>query len=148
VYTPYGSGFAKYCLFKKRLSWVRWTDFEGGPMLRLLNTERLFEKIAPTLKKRWAHAHDAATSGTVTLKFSGGSVAFLVDKNGLAVTPGTVAGTIVTIPDEALTELVLGFRPVRDILSDAGATAPDAAVSVLESVFPESVPFMPPTDHM
>jgi len=148
IFAPPEGGFARYCHYKKRIGWHYWTDYEGGPMLRLMNVDEVFRKIGGTLSRRWQSAPRSIAAEAVTVKCPLGSVAFVPRDRELLVRPGEAAGQVVEIPAEALTELVMGFRPVGDILADSGVTTTDAAKGVLGAIFPVSVPFMPPTDHM
>ena len=148
VYTPGENGFARYCLYKKRSTWARWTDYQGGPMLRLFNVENLFRKIAPTLQIRWQRVPRGLQPVAFTVQCPMGKVAFVPTDNDLMVTPGAVAGEVVVLPDEALTELVLGFRPAADVVADAGARPAAATVALLDAIFPVSTTFLSPSDHM
>lgn len=148
VYAPPEGGFARYCLYKKRIGWHRWTDYEGGPMLRLMNIDHLFLKIGGTLSHRWQNAPRSTAAEAVTVRCPLGSVALVPADGELLVRPGETTGEVVEIPAEALTELVMGFRPAPDILSDANVRATDAARGVIGAIFPVSTPFISPTDHM
>jgi len=77
-----------------------------------------------------------------------GSVAFVPTENDLMIKPGAVVGEVVPLPDEAMTELVLGFRPAADIVEDAGACPTAATGALLDAIFPVTTPFLSPTDHM
>ena len=62
--------------------------------------------------------------------------------------PASKGDKFVDIPDEALTELVLCFRPAQHILTDAGVDASKTATGVLGALFPPSVPVYPFIDHI
>jgi len=148
MYTPPEGPFARYCLCRKRMEWRSWTDYVGGPMLRLFNVEPLFGKLAPAMSARWQNAPRSTPPEAVTIRCPMGQVAFVPRDGSLAVCPGDVAGQVVEVPDEALTELVMGFRPADDILADADVRATDAARRVVAVLFPLGRPFMSPIDHM
>lgn len=148
VFSEPDGGFERWCLYRKCCKRVRDTDYAGGPMLRLFNLDRLFSRIGDTLARRWDRAPRDTPGEAVTLDCPLGRVALVPRDGGLMVGPGESAGTTVKLPDEALTELVLGFRPARDILLSEGIRTTDSALKVIESVFPVQVPFLPPTDHM
>ncbi|HDS74382.1 MAG TPA: GNAT family N-acetyltransferase [Firmicutes bacterium] len=148
IYTVPDGGFARWALYRARGKWSRSSDYAGGPMFRLFNAEQLFGKIGRTLAKRWEQAPRNTPEDAVTIRCPLGQVALIPTGEGLRVRSGEESGTVVEMPHEALTELVLGFRPAVDILSDAGVTASESATRVLASVFPVQIPFIPPTDHI
>jgi|GEM_PF-898582 len=148
VWTVPEGGFARYCLCREYGQWHRWTTYEGGPMLRLMNVDPLFSKIASTLSQRWQNAPRNVAAEAITIRCPLGEVALVPKGGSLVIRPGEQAGEVVQMPDEALTELVMGFRPAEDILADANVRTTNAAKGVLGAVFPVSIPFMPPTDHM
>jgi len=117
-------------------------------MLRLFNVENLFRKIAPTLQIRWQRVPRGLQPIPFTVRCPMGQVAFVPTENDLMIRPGAVAGEVVALPDEALTELVLGFRPAADVVADAGARPAAATVALLDAIFPVSTTFLSPTDHM
>ena len=127
IYTDPNGSFARYCTVRREASTRKFTSYCGGPMLRLFNVERLFGKIASTLAGRWQDAPRSAPAEAVTLSCPMGKVAFVPTDGQLAVKPGEQAGTLVSVPDEAVTEMVMGYRPVSDILKTEGVEAPPAA---------------------
>ncbi len=140
-------GLANYCFYEKFGRRIESTAVGGGPMLRLFNTETLFGKISETLSQRWKVAPRSAPDDAVTIDSLGGTVALVPSGNRLKVKPGEKAGTVVKVPGEALVEMVLGYRPVSEIVRHDSIKATKAAISVLSAVFPPQTPFMPPTDH-
>jgi predicted acetyltransferase len=148
IYTAPDGGFARWCLYRKCAQLTQKTDFEGGPMFRLFNVERLFGKISGSLTERWNNAPRSVPAETVTLSCPMGQVALVPENDTLAVKPGEAVGEVVKISDEALTELVLGFRSAPDVLRGDNADVTDAAIQILSALFPTQIPFIPPTDHM
>jgi len=148
IYTVPDGGFARWVLYRARGKWSRSSDYVGGPMFRLFNVERLFGKICGTLAKRWGNAPRSTPEEAVTIRCPLGQVALVPTDGKLIVRPGEATGTVVEMPHEALTELVLGFRSVEDVLCDDGVSASEAAKRVLSAVFPVGIPFIPPTDHI
>jgi predicted N-acetyltransferase YhbS len=148
IFTEPEGPFARFCLKRKEIASRRFTGYIGGPMLRLFNLEQLFGKIAGTLAARWRDAPRSVPTEAVTLTCPMGRVAFVPTGETLQVKYGEVVGEEVTIPDEALTEMVMGFRSVDDILTDESVSVTDGAKAVLGAVFPVSIPFLSPPDHM
>ena len=144
IFTPPGSGFAAWCFYRARAREHAWTDWNNGPMVRLLNVESVFTKIEPTLARRWNSAPRDVAPTAVTLRTPTDCVALEPTARGLAVRAGATAGSVVEVPGEALTELVMGFRPAADILRDAHVDA--ETLHVLEVLFPVAKAFLPPTD--
>ena len=148
AYTDPHSPFARYCIIRKQIGTRRFTSYCGGPMLRLFNVENVFAKIASTLAARWQDAPRSVSAEAMTLSCPMGKVAFVPSDGELAVRPGEEVGTVVSVPDETVTELVMCFRPAADILRDEGVETTDAAIGMLGALFPESIPFFSPPDHM
>lgn len=140
-------GFENYCFYEKFGRKIESTAVGGGPMLRLFNTETLFGKIGETLAARWKNAPRSVPDEAVTIDSLGGTVALVPSGNRLKVMPGEKAGAVVKIPGEALVEMVLGYRPVSEIMRHDSIKAAKSAIRVLSAVFPPQTPFMPPTDH-
>ncbi len=147
-------GFERYCVYKKRMAVRRWSDYEGGPMLRLMNVEPLFGKVASTLSRRWSASPRNVEPEAVTLVCPMGRVALVPSGTELEVRPGDEVGQVVYVPDEAMTEMFMGFRPVADnqadadIPSHADVGVEGNVVEVLQALFPVSIPYMSPMDHM
>ena len=117
-------------------------------MLRLMNVEAFFGKIASTLSVRWRSAPRDVLPETFTLSCGMGVVALVAGESELDVRPGETIGRVVELPDAAVTELVMGFRPAMDILADIGSPVEESVTRALDALFPVSIPFLSPLDHM
>jgi predicted acetyltransferase len=146
IYTPPGCPFDIWCRYRHRAIQRRRTDWCNGPMARLINVGPVFDKIAPELARRWMHAPRCVPTLPVTLECDGVTIA-LTPVNGILETHvGVAAGDVIGMPVEALTELVLGFRPAADILTDANIRTKPATMEFLAAVFPVASPYLPSTD--
>ena len=147
LHIPQDGPFARYCLYKKRITWHRKTYYESGPMLRIVDFDGLFGKIAGTLSARWRQAPHNTAPESITLRCSLGQVTLVPDDGNLDVQLGGASGSVLDVPNESLTELVMGFRPANDILRDAHVTVSPPSLAILTAVFPVSAPYIPWTDH-
>ena len=115
-------------------------------MARLINVGRVFDKIAPELARRWMHAPRCVPSLPVTLECDGITIALTPGNGALETHVGVKAGEVIDIAVESLTELILGFRPATDILTDANIRTKPATMEFLTAVFPVASPYLPTTD--
>jgi len=119
--------------------------------MRILNQQPLFEKLLPVLSGRLARRSDIHPPeslslmtglGVTTLGFEGAKV-ILRDRVAAPVT--------LSLPQDRLVQLVMGYRSARDILNSndgvlAGIAASDL-VPLLDVLFPKGTPFMWTSDY-
>ncbi len=120
-------------------------------MMRILNQATLFEKIASVLTDRLA-ARPAAwlpdalsldtDLGVTTLEFGGGKVS-------VGEEWGSVAR--VSLSQDKLMQLLMGYRSARDLLNAPGVVLAGAVRSevlpLLDVLFPKGVPFVWTPDY-
>lgn len=129
------------------ITYSRYSD----AMMRILNQQPLFEKLLPVLSGRLARRSDIHPPeslslmtglGVTTLGFEGAKV-ILRDRVAAPVT--------LSLPQDRLVQLVMGYRSARDILNSndgvlAGIAASDL-VPLLDVLFPKGTPFMWTSDY-
>lgn len=113
----------------------------GSGMLRILNQQPLFEKIAPELERRLAISPMAGYTGTLVLCTDLGTTALAFEDGKLAV--GTLdAATRLELSQDRLVQLVMGYRSVRDVLNDPDVQMESDAIPLLNALFPRSHPYV------
>jgi predicted acetyltransferase len=116
----------------------------GDGMLRILNQPELFEKLAPELARRIAGMAEARP---IALETDLGAVTLIPEANGLRCTPGIGAEARLTLSQDKLTQLVMGYRSIRDVLNSSEVTMTGDALSTLAALFPKDVAFVWSADH-
>jgi len=103
----------------------------GGGMMRILNQESLFGKLRPALQRRVGersvHAVIKTELGTTELK--------------LGPAGGEPLTCRASLPQSALTQLVVGYRQADDVLGDEGVESEGDAEGVLDVLFGGQHPF-------
>lgn len=119
----------------------------AGPLVRLLDTERLIAAVLPELQHRWRGAgvdidgilHIRTELGTVSLRLSPAGV--VVQQSGLV---GQRSGSpfVVDLPHQVVARLALGgFRP-DDLLGRLATPPSETEQRCLEALFPARQPYL------
>lgn len=115
----------------------------GGGMARIIHLRGVLAKMQDELAARlrdsaWAswqgHLALKTDLGTATLRLDAGSVALAEDHPSPDVT--------FAIPQAKLTPVLLGSRPVQDVLLEPDVSAPEAMAPLLETLFPPGFPYL------
>ena len=119
--------------------------FNAGAMGRIIHLDRLMKKISPVLQKRWANA-DLNWVGGFAIDTDIGRVGFVV--SGADIVLADVGGRAqVSMSQMVLTQLVMGYRSVADVVFDEGVEIPEQLLPVLNTLFPKGNPYMWWTDR-
>jgi len=141
---PLDHPFVEYCYRFGSESVVR-RPKDGGGMMRIINQKALFNKIKDELQRRVAESKVA--EGNVEIKTELGSTRFGVEDGELQVTEGTgEEGNIIELPQAILTQLVVGYRSVEDVVNDDRVNV-KGDVKLLKALFPKSPPYAWILDH-
>jgi len=124
----------------------------GSGMLRLLNQQPFFEKIAPELERRLAqecHAlsRSAGYTGALTLQTDLGTLALIINQGNITVADGAREGLRLELSQDKLTQLVIGYRSARDVLNDPQVAARGDVLPLLNILFPKETPYVWVADH-
>ena len=84
-------------------------------MGRIIHLRPLMEKLVPELSKRTANFTGRVSVGIET---DIGSVGLAIDRGGVRVIRGGVLKVV--IPQMILTQLVMGYRGVADVINEPG----------------------------
>ncbi|MGC9346570.1 MAG: GNAT family N-acetyltransferase [Anaerolineae bacterium] len=147
LYLPPNFAFAEY-LQRWGAVWQIEYPRYGDGMMRILNLDELFDKLAPELTRRLSGARLAQDSGSVALETDLGAVTLYASEGKVHVERGTSTEADLTLPQSVLMQLIVGYRSVRDVLNtpDVGLADRDA-LPLLTALFPKDIPYVWHPDH-
>jgi hypothetical protein len=114
---------------------------EGG-MMRIINQRTLFEKIEGELGRRISDSQLRNYSGSLQIRTEIGSTAFRFRNGFLSIHSGQKADNFLILPQSKLIQLIVGYRTARDILNDSDVEASGTIESLLDTLFPETIPYI------
>ena len=106
-------------------------------MGRIIHLRPLLEKLVPELSKRTVNFTGRVSLGIET---DIGTVGLAVDRSGVRVIRGGVVK--VKMPQLVLTQLIMGYRSMADVVSEPGVFIPKKAQPVLDLLFPKRDGYM------
>lgn len=116
----------------------------GDGMLRILNQPELFEKLSPELARRVA---GMAAARPIALETDLGALTLIPEADGLRCVPGIEAEAQLTLSQDKLMQLVMGYRSVQDVLNSPEVTMTGDALPMLTALFPKDMAFVWSPDH-
>jgi predicted acetyltransferase len=119
----------------------------GGGMMRIISQEALFEKIKGELGRRIADSKFGDYSGSLRIRTDIGNATFEIRDGLLDMASGQESECSLDLPQAKLIQLLVGYRTVRDILSDSDVEASHSLAPLLPILFPETVPYVWSADH-
>jgi predicted acetyltransferase len=122
---------------------------DGGGMMRVLNQDTLFEKLAPELMQR-RHASNSHTTGTLAIQTDlGVTIVQMQEGERVTVSPSqdSSADLTLSLSQDKLMQLLAGYRPARDVLNDPDVHAQGDVLPVLDTLFPKAIPYVWLPDH-
>ena len=146
LFIPADHPFAEY-VQRFGAEWAVTYPRYGSGMLRLLNQQSFFEKIAPELERRLALSRFADYTGTLTFHTDLGTVALVVNQGRIAVIDKAQEGLRLELSQDKLTQLAIGYRSARDVLNDPQVTAHGDVLPLLDILFPKGTPYIWVADH-
>jgi len=146
LFIPPDHPFAEY-VQRFGAEWTVTYPRYGSGMLRLLNQQPFFEKIVPELERRLALSRSAGYTGMLTLQTDLGTLALVINRGSIAVESGAREGLRLELPQDKLTQLVIGYRSARDVLNDPQVTAHGDVLPLLNILFPKGTPYIWVADH-
>ncbi|MBN1933593.1 MAG: GNAT family N-acetyltransferase [Anaerolineae bacterium] len=115
----------------------------GGGMMRAMNIQTLFDKIKLELERRL----DLGPSGSLALKTDIGTVVLRIQDGRLCIDSGGEAAVTLEVSQDKLTQMLVGYRSVRDVLSSPGVKATGNVLPWLDALFPRGYPYVWLADH-
>ena len=134
---PLDHPLAEYCRRFGAISTVTYQK-NGRGMMRIMDQRTLFEKMREELQDRVSHQR--VSQGGIEIKTALGNTRIGVQAGELSVDEGTGrAENRIELPQEILTQLVIGYRSADDVLRDEKVTA-SGDTRLLQMLFPTSFP--------
>jgi predicted N-acetyltransferase YhbS len=114
-------------------------------MARLVSLPALAQALLPEWQARWRQSL-AHWSGTISLMVDEDTCTLHFDRTQLQLIDAPDRATTVRLSPQRFTQLVFGYRPVAFTLRQAAQSPPDAAVAVLNVLFPHGQTWIPASD--
>lgn len=133
---PKDDAFVDFCMplgCEQRVTYPCNTEAMG----RIIHLRPLMEKLVPELSKRTANFTGRVSVGIET---DIGSVGLAIDRGGVRVIRGGVLKVV--IPQMILTQLVMGYRGVADVINEPGVHIQKKAQPILDILFPKTSAYM------
>lgn len=146
LFIPPDHSFAEY-VQRFGAEWTVTYPRYGSGMLRLLNQQPFFEKLAPELERRLALSRSAGYTGTLTFQTDLGNLALVINRGHVTVADGAREGPRLELSQDKLTQLAIGYRSARDVLNDLQVTAHGDVLPLLNILFPKGQPYVWVADH-
>lgn len=116
-------------------------------MARVLDAQRLFRQMEPALSERVRRAR-TGFAGTILFRTDAGEARIGLGPEEVSLDPGPGdPGLVVELPQEMLARLALGAFEASDLLARLPERVPEAAVAVLEVLFPRRHPHIHAMDR-
>jgi len=112
----------------------------AGGMARIIDQDGLLARLRPVFEERLAGCHPA-------LAPAGGTLVWRTELGVTATPLGGAAGLEVAMPQGRLTQLLLGYRDIDDLLAEPEVHVDPAALPLLRAVCPAGYPYMWPGDR-
>ena len=111
-------------------------------MGRIIQLDRLFQKLEPELQRRWAQGQ-AVFSGLLAMETDTGTVGIRLQGRKLTLTSRvTPRAARVKLSQLRLTQLIMGYRSIDDLALEKDVTTPIALLPVLDTIFPRKQGYM------
>jgi predicted acetyltransferase len=143
VFAPPDAPFAEYAKRFGSVWTIRNPRYSDG-MLRIMNQRPLFEKLAPELARR-LFGFQGATP--LALQTDLGAITLVPEDASMTLLNGIVADAQLTLSQDKLMQLILGYRSIRDMLNTPEVSVTGNAVPMLKALFPRDTAFMWQPDH-
>ncbi len=107
--------------------------------MRLISQSSTFQKIIPELERQLNHS--AALSGwrgTIQVTTDLGTDSLGIAQGRISHTIAQTKGYRLEIPQDKLTQLMMGRRAIEDLAVDTDVTVDEEIIPVLDTLFPVS----------
>jgi len=149
VHAPLGHAFAEYAQ-RWGATWTIAYPRYGDGMMRIMNQQALFEKLAPELTRRLAASPLASYSGRLVLETNLGITILAREHGQVTAQPGTAHEASAPLPGDVrlelsqdkLAQLIAGYRSARDVLNSAGVSLSGEGFPLLDTLFPKGMPYI------
>jgi hypothetical protein len=119
---------------------------DGGGMMRILNLESVIRKVKPEFKRR-IDAARPGQSGSLTIQTDIGAVTFDIDRGELELAFGQQASSVLSLSQDKLVQMLVGYRCARDVLNDPTVQIAGDVLPWLGALFPMGHAYVWRADH-
>jgi len=141
IFVPPDDPYGQFCS-RFGCSWDVRYPRSGGAMGRIIQLDRLFQKLEPELQRRWAQGQ-AVFSGLLAMETDTGTVGIRLQGRKLTLTSRvTPRAARVKLSQLRLTQLIMGYRSIDDLALEKDVTTPIALLPVLDTIFPRKQGYM------
>ena len=138
-YIPSDDPFVSLCVPLGCMCSVNY-PFNSGAMARIICLNRLIKKLLPVFQKRWVDS-GLDWAGEFAIETDIGRAGLVISKRN--ITLADVGGRAqVLMSQMVLTQLIMGYRSVADVVFDEGVKIPKRLLSVMGALFPKGNPYM------
>ena len=140
VFAPLDHPFVSLC---KRMGCTITSNYyhDQMGMGRIMDVVSTFEKLRPELSKRLRSAELKGHPSSLSIRTDIGSVTLDLSDSEVSVSKKTSADWV-ELPQWALMQLILGYRPVSDAMVDPTVRTGGNVREVLEALFPSGYPYL------
>ena len=110
-------------------------------MGRIMNILSTFEKLRPELSRRLGSAELRDYPSRLSIRTDIGSITLELSDSGMSFSEKASADWI-ELPQWALMQLILGYRPVSDAMADPTVKTEGNIREILEALFPTGYPYI------
>ena len=143
IFAPPDDPFAEYAQ-RFGTEWtIRNPRYSDG-MLRIMNQRPFFDTLAPELARRLAGFKGASP---LALQTDLGAITLAPESGHITLQDGIAAEAQLTLSQDKLMQLILGYRSVRDMLNTPDVAVTGDTVPMLQALFPRDTAFMWKPDH-
>jgi len=140
IFAPLDHPFANLC---KRMGCTATLDcyYDQMGMGRIMNVRSTLEKLRPELSRRLGNAGLRRSPSRLSIRTDIGSATLELSDSGVSFSDKTSVDWI-ELPQWALMQLILGYRPVSDVVADPMVRTEGNVRGVLEALFPTGYPYI------
>ena len=109
--------------------------------MRLINLESTFCKLLPELSIRWKRA-GLSEEGDLGIQTPIGRVTLRLSEAGVTLVGNSPTTLTVSISQESLTQMIIGYRTASEVCLDKDVHIPDAVRPWLDALFPATYPYI------
>jgi hypothetical protein len=114
----------------------------GGGMMRILNQDTLFSKLAGELQRRVDNSPAERASDSVELRTDLGNTILRLRGGALRIGARGQTAARLQLPQWVLMQLVGGYRDAADVMADPNVNGPRRALPLLHRLFPRQTPYV------
>ena len=133
--------FAEFC---HRYDCRSTTDYHknSSGMMAIINQDSLFGKLEMEFNSRISRSRFRNYSGSLELRTDTGNTTLKLSNDSVKVHPNQKAESLLDLPKGQLTQLVVGYRTIKDFLNDTGVKASRGVLPLAETLFPKDNPYI------